>query len=776
MKKFGIGQPVRRIEDQRFLTGRGSFIANQTRDGEVRGVVLRCPHAHARVRAIDTTDAAGMPGVLAVFTGADYVAAGLGLIPCTAQIETTAGTLDVPPRHALAVDVARHVGDPVAFVVAETLPEALAASEAVVIEFDALDAIVETGTALSKDAPRVWPEHGSNEAFRFIKGDAAKVEAALKNSDHGIALDLVNNRVIPAAMEPRGVIATYDAGSGTFDVMASVQGVHGMRALLARHIFAVPAEKIRLAAPDVGGGFGAKNFLYPEMILTMWAARELGRPVKWIGERMENFVSDIHARDHVTHGELGVSKDGRITALRIETVANMGAYLSPFGPHIPTNAQMTVTGGIYDVPALVLDVRGVFTNTVPIDAYRGAGRPEANYVIERLVTKAAGLLGLDPVEIRKRNAIARFPHTTQFGMEVDCGGLADLIDRACLAADRDGFAERRKRSQAHGKLRGLGIASYLESTLGVPSELGTIRLHNGGVEISTGTHSTGQGHETAFTQLVHEWTGIAPEHITYVQADTARVASGAGHGGSRSLTIAGGALMSATETFKDKCRQAAAHLLEAAPGDIEIAGGDCVIAGTDRRIAIIDLADGLAASTNLPDDLDPTLATDANYTRGGISFPNGCHVAEVEVDPETGAVRLARFTAVDDFGRIVNPLLVAGQVHGGLAQGIGQALLELTAYDPASGQLVTGSFNDYALPHADDLPALDVELVEDYPTTFNPLGVKGTGEAGCTGSPAAIIHAILDALEPVGVRHIDMPATPLRVWRAIRAAQAENRR
>ncbi len=776
MKKFGIGQPVRRTEDARFLTGAATYVADMTVDGEAHGVVLRSPHAHARIASMDTAAAAQGEGVLGIFTGADFARAGLGPIPCIASVKTADGApIAVPPRPALAADRVRYAGEPVAFIIAETLDQAETAGDLVMVDYEPLPPACDLASALDPATPVIWPDNGSNEAFHFVAGNREAAEKALGAADHVVTLDLVNNRVAPVTMETRGVIAAHDSASGRFTVHGSLQGVHGQRTLLANAIFGIDPDLIRIIAPEVGGSFGSKNFVYPELVLAMWAARELGRPVKWIATRMESFISDIHARDHVTHAELGVSADGRMLALKMETIANMGAYLSPFGPHIPTNAQMTVVGGIYDIPAAVLDVRGAFTNTVPLDAYRGAGRPEANFVIERLVDLAAAAVDIDPVEMRRQNAITTFPHQTALGNTIDCGGFGPLIDKALKAGDRHGYAARQAASAARGKLRGFGLTSYLESTLGAPDEMASIRIENGRIEIATGTQSTGQGHETAFAQMVHDMTGIALEQIVYVQADTGRIASGYGHGGSRSLTIAGGALFGAVGTFKEKCREAAAHLLEAAPADIEIADGACVIAGTDRRIAIVDLAGALAASPLPGGDGDASLATLDTYTRGGVSFPNGCDVAEVEIDPDTGAVTLERFTVVDDFGRILNPLLVEGQVHGGLAQGIGQALMEQAAYDPASGQLVAGSLMDYTIPRADDLPALTVELDQHHPTALNPLGVKGCGEAGCTGSPAALVGAVCDALRDFGITHIDMPLTAQKVWRAIQGARAQRR-
>jgi len=772
MEKFGIGQPVRRKEDQRFITGTGCYIADQKFDGELRAVVVRSPYAAARITAIDVEDARAAPGVAAVLTGADIRAAGLGPIPCIAQINTTDGKgLSVPERMALAEERVRFVGDPVAFVVAETLAEASDAAELVMVDYEPDDSVSTLDAALADGAPLVWPERGSNVAFHFQRGDGEATDKALAGAEHVVTLDLVNNRIAPVPIETRGVVGLYDAGEDHYTLHTSGMGAHGQRGQLANAVFKIAPEKLHVVMPDVGGGFGAKNFVYPEMVLALHAAKVTGRPVKWLGDRAESFLSDAHARDHTTTGTLGLTKDGLIEALKIETRANMGGYLNTFGPHIPTNAMSSVVGGPYVIPAIAVDVTGVFTHTVPVDAYRGAGRPEANYVLERLIEIAARRLGLEPDEIRRRNLITSFPYDTAIGTTIDCGGFAENLSIALDSADKKGFESRRAQAAKTGRLRGLGVACYLESTLGMPNDGAKLSFVDGGLEIAVGTQSNGAGHETAFAQIVHEILGVPFERISFVQADTDRTPAGGGHGGSRSLSTGGMALFHAAETLREKARKAAAHLLEAAEADIEIANGRCTVAGTDKSVAILDLPQALEKAGAAPEGLEEGLDTLHMFQREGISYPNGVHAAEVEIDPETGVMRLERYTVADDFGRVVNPLLVTGQVQGGVAQGVGQAMMEMAAYD-SDGQLVSGTFMDYTLPRADDLPDVDVILNQNAPTGLNPLGIKGCGEAGCTGAPAAVVNAVCDALKGYGVEHIDMPLTPQRIWQVIREHQS----
>jgi carbon-monoxide dehydrogenase large subunit len=748
----------RRVEDDRFLRGRGRFVEDIAVPGALHAVVLRSPHAHARILAVDTAAAAAMPGVALVLTASDRRAQGIGPLPCVAKVATVA-PLIIPPRPALAEGIVRHVGEPVACVVAATAAQARDAAEAIMVDYDPLPAVTDAAAALAPGAPRLWTMAPGNEAFRFIKGDAAAVDAAFAGAATVVSLDLVNNRVSAAPIETRAAIATYDDASG-FLLQVTGQGVHGMRDQLAT-VFGLPPARIRVVAPDVGGGFGAKNFITPDYVLAMAAARMLGRPVRWAADRTEDFLGTVHGRDNRTHASLALDAEGRFLALRVETVANMGSCLSGFGPGSSTNAPGTAQGGLYDIPAVVMDVRGAFTNTVPIDAYRGAGKPEANYVIERLVDLAARRSGIDPFALRRRNLIAQFPHRTAMGMLIDCGEFRGNLDRVAAAADVAGFAQRRADSEQRGMLRGLGLACFLETSRGAPGEWAAVRFAaDGMVDLALGTQSNGQGHETSFPQVAADLLGLPVDRFRLVQADTATVARGNGHGGARSLHMGGEALVRAIDAVILRARALAAQMLQAPAETLRFAAGRFTMEGEARSVALDDIA------RESPGAIDAAVDSDLDL----VTFPNGCQVAEVEVDPETGLVRLLRYTAVDDYGRLVNPMLTIGQVQGGLAQGIGQALLEEVAFDTQSGQILTASFMDYCLPRAEDLPPLDVRCVE-VPTASNRLGVKGAGQAGCIGAPQAVMHAVLDALAPLGVATLDMPATPMTVWQAIRAAR-----
>ncbi len=769
MEKFGIGQAVRRREDERFLTGAGRYIDDQHFANLTHGAVVRSPHAHARIVSIDTGEAEAAPGVVAVITPDVYFAQGFGPIPAMTAIDgIVEGTLNHPPRHALADATVRYVGEPVVFVVAETKFKALAAAELVTVGYEELPAVVDLAHTLDADSPMIWPEAGSNLAFRFEKGDAAGVEAAFEGAAHRVTLDLVNNRIAPMAIEPRGVVGEYDAESGTLTLNVSGQAVHAQRNQMAAAVFKVEPDSMRVVAGDVGGGFGAKNFVYPENILVMLAAKLTGRPVKWISERSEAFLSEVHARDHVTRAELAVDAEGRFLALSVDTIANMGSCLSTMGPVVPTAASWVSMGGTYVVPNIHMSVRAAYTNTMPVDAYRGAGRPEAAYIMERLVDAAAFDLGIDPVEIRRRNFVRDYPYSMPLGLTIDCGDFSGTFEAAAEAIGLDGFDGRRAASEARGRARGIGLSSYLEVTLGMPSEAMELRFESDDtVTILAGTHSTGQGHETAYAQIVHETLGVPFDRIGFRQGDTAAIAVGGGHGGSRSLKIGGSTLLRSAQSVREKGRAAAVHILDAAADDIEFADGLFAVRGTNRRIGLFELERAVREAGDLPETVAPTLTTVGRFERERHSFPNGCHIAEVDVDPETGDVDLLAYVIADDFGRIVNPLIAAGQARGGAVQGIGQALLEGVVYEPGSGQLFTGSLMDYALPRADTVPDLPVGFNEAAPTDTNPLGVKGAGEAGATGAPAAIVNAVLDALKPHGVRHLDMPLTPEKVWRAL---------
>ncbi|MBV9150479.1 MAG: xanthine dehydrogenase family protein molybdopterin-binding subunit [Alphaproteobacteria bacterium] len=770
MKKAQIGRSLRRLEDARFLTGQGRYVDDIDLPGQLHGVVLRSPHGHAVIEGIDIAAARAIPGVRGAFTAADLDLDGIGLLPCIAQVATVAPMI-VPPRPALARDRVRHVGDPVAFVVAETSAQARDAAELIAVRYRPLPAVVDAPTALMAGAPLLWDEAPGNVSYRFERGDKPAVEAALAAAAHTIEIELVNNRLVVAPIEPRAAIGQYDAAADRFELLLTGQGVHSLRQQLANAVFHIPPDRITVRAPDVGGGFGVKNFLYPEWVLVLWAARRLGRPVKWLAERGEEFVSSAQGRDNHTRGRLALDQDGRFLALDVETVANLGAYVSTNGPGSSTNSPASAMGGVYAIPAVFMAVSGVFTNTVPIDAYRGAGKPEANYLIERLVDRAARQLSLDPVELRRRNLINHFPYRSGLGVTIDSGRFAANLDEMAQRVLIDGFAARRRATAERGKLRGLGIACFLETSRGTPGERAEIRFEpDGRVALVLGTQSNGQGHETSFPQIAADLLGLPMAGFRFVQADTGEIKSGNGHGGARSMHMGGTALHQAVQMVLSKGRAIAAHLLQAYASEVSFDDGRFTVGGAERGIDLLALAEAARDPANLPDGMSPGLDADAYNDSDVFTFPNGCHAAEIEIDPETGMVTLERYTAIDDYGRLINPMLTAGQVQGGIAQGIGQALLERTVYDEQSGQLLSGSFMDYALPRADGLRPLDVTLAE-LPTAVNPLGVKGAGQAGCIAAPQTIVNAILDALAPLGIDHIDMPATPERVWCAIKSAR-----
>ncbi|MCC7283886.1 MAG: xanthine dehydrogenase family protein molybdopterin-binding subunit [Acetobacteraceae bacterium] len=769
MTKFGFSQSVRRVEDPRLLKGMGRYTDDIAPPGQAVGYVLRSPHAHARITAIDSAAARAMPGVLAVLTGADLKAAGLGEIPCEVPMKNRDGSDRAEaPRLALATDTVRHVGDPVAFIVAETHAQAKDAAEAVVVEYAILPSATDLATA--EKGPPVWPAAPNNVVFDWEAGDKALADRLFKDAAHVSRVNVVNNRIVVSSMEARAALAEFDKATGRFTLHTNTQGSWLVRGLIANKVFHLPEEAFRVITPDVGGGFGMKLFLYAEHVLVCFAARLVGRPVKWASERTEAFLADTHGRDNITLGEIALDKDHKFLALRTRNVANMGAYLSTFAPFIPTLAGSKVLASVYGFQAVHAHVIGMFTNTVPVDAYRGAGRPESNYLVERLIDQAARDLKLDRAELRRRNMVspAQMPWKTAMGATYDSGDFATVLDAALAKMDWKGFEARRKASAAKGRQRGIGMSYYLEATGGAPSERAEIRFaEDGGVDVLVGTQSTGQGHETAYVMLTHERLGIPMEKIRVLQGDSDAVPSGGGTGGARSLYSEGQAIFATAASVVEKGKNAAADVLEAAVADIEFTpgAGRFAVAGTDRAVGILELASEMRRRGSGQLDAAEEAEIKAH------TFPNGCHMAEVEVDPETGMVDILRYIVVDDVGHALNPLIVRGQVQGGVAQGIGQAVLERTAYDPESGQLVSGSFMDYALPRADDLPDIEVELIE-IPCATNPLGVKGAGEAGAVGSPPAVINAIVDALVPAGVRHVDMPATPETLWRSIQAAKA----
>ncbi len=774
MTKFGLAQPVRRVEDPRLLKGAGSYTDDITLPGTLHGVVLRSPHAAATIGAIDAAAARAMPGVRAVYTAADLAADGIGGLPCAAPVKNRDGSAMVMPPHPVLADGSvRHVGDPVAFIVADSVKQARDAAEAITVDYDILPAITDLATAMDGGAPQVWPDAKRNMVFDWHIGDAEKTEALFRQAAHVTRLTVVNNRIVVSSMEARAALAEYDAASGRFTLRTNTQGGWLLKDLMSSAVFKLPAEKFRIITPDVGGGFGMKIFLYAEHVLTCYAARKLGHPVKWTSERSEAFLADTQGRDNITLGEIALDKDNKFLALRTRNVANMGAYLSTFAPYIPTAAGTGVLASVYGFQAVYANVIGVFTNTVPVDAYRGAGRPEANYLVERLIDAAAREVKLDRVELRRRNMVGpdAMPHKTPVGKLYDSGDFRIVLDAALKNAEWAGFPARRAEAAKRGKRRGIGLAYYLEATGGAPTERAEIRFaEDGFVDVYVGTQSTGQGHETAYVQLTVDRLGVPGEQVRVKQGDTDAIPVGGGTGGARSLYSEGTAILATAATVIEKGKKAASEALEAAPADIVFEDGRFSIVGTDRGMDIIALAATQRARAARGEDVTTLDAAEVAEIKAH-TFPNGCHIAEVEVDPETGVVRVVRYSVTDDVGKAVNPLIVRGQVHGGVAQGLGQAMLERTAYDKESGQLLSGSFMDYALPRADDLPSIDVDLVE-VPCASNPLGVKGAGEAGAVGSPPAVINAIVDALSGDGVTHIDMPATPEIVWRALSGRKA----
>jgi carbon-monoxide dehydrogenase large subunit len=774
MTKFGIGQPVRRVEDQRFLTGRGRYVDDLNLPHQAYGAVVSSPHAHARIRGVDTAAAAAAPGVLCVLTAADVGAEKLGGIPPLFMPEDMGGPKGYRTfKPLLAGDKARHVGERVAFVVAETALQAREAAELVAVDYAPLPAVTNVEDAAQDGAPRIWEEWTSNVAFPLMLGNKQATDAAFAAAKHVVSLRLENNRLSANALEPRGALGDYHPADDSYTLYTSTQNPHGVRTILCQKVFGLPETKLRVVAYDVGGGFGMKGDTYPEEGLVLWASRRLGRPVKWIASRSESIAGDDHGRDQVVDCEMALDADGKILAIRAQAVHAVGAYVTGAAV-VPVLYALKLIPNVYAVPALHVATRAIFTNTVPTGPYRGAGRPEAVYVTERLLDLAAQKLEIDPVEIRRRNFIApgAMPYTTPTGFVYDSGEFARIADKCLALADWNGYAARKSATEQRGRLRGRGMISYIEDC-GVFNDRMELRFDPSGmVTIVSGTFSHGQGHATTYAQMVVEWLGVPFEHVRFVQGDTDQVHFGRGTYASRSVMLGGSALKMAADAVIEKARPMAAQMLEAAAGDLSFADGQFRITGTDRSVPLVEVAKAFYRPVGLPKHFGIGLEGSGTWAAEPQNFPNGCHICEVEVDPETGVVSIARYAVVDDVGRVVNPLICEGQIQGGLAQGIGQALLELVAYDAESGQLLSGSFSDYAMPRADDLPAFDLDFVE-VPCKTNPLGVKGVGEAGSVGAPPTVMNAILDALRPLGVEHIDMPATPRRVWEAIRVAQGE---
>lgn len=770
--KFGIGQPVRRQEDPILIQGRGRYTDDVNLPGQAYGVMVRSRHAHGIIRGIDSSEAAGMPGVLGIYTAADL--GDYGPLRCMLTFPNRDGSpMKLPARFALAHDRVRFVGDPVAIVVAETAIQAKEAAEAVLLDIDELPAVTDARAAAAADAPRLFDAFDSNVVLDFHYGDTEKVTAAFAAAAHVAKLSIVNNRVMVAPMEPRSAIGDYDPATGKWTLNSCSQGVFGLRGQLAADILKVPVEKVRVLTGNVGGSFGMKASVYPEHVAILHAAKMLGRPVKWTDERSESFLSDMHGRDHEVTAELALDKDGQFLALRFTGFGNMGGFLSTVGTLMPTMNIVKNCPGVYRTPLVQVDTQCVVTNTTPVSAYRGAGRPEGNYYMERLVDTAAAEMGIDRVELRRRNHIppSAMPYKTPGTTTYDSGEFTAILDKAIAASDWAGFETRAAESKARGLLRGRGIGQYLEVTAPPMKEMGGLRFEeDGSVTIITGTLDYGQGHWSSFAQVLHEKLGVPFEAIKLLQGDSDELIAGGGTGGSKSMMASGAAIVEAAEKVVEKGKVIAGQVLEASAADIEFSRGRFSIAGTDRGIGIMELAAKVRGGLKLPDGLPATLDVKHIHEQAPSAYPNGCHIAEVEVDPDTGIVQVVKYTMVNDFGVVVNPLLVEGQAHGGIAQGIGQALLERVVYDDA-GQLLTGSFVDYAMPRATDTPPGFDTRFHPVPATTNILGAKGCGEAGCAGSLPSVMNAVVDALRPLGIRHIDMPATPERVWAAIQAAK-----
>ncbi len=778
MSEWGIGKPVRRREDDRFIRGRGQYTDDINRPNQTHAVFVRSPHAHALIRSIDLEEANAAPGVVAIFTGKDVAEDGLAGLICGWTVHSKDGSEMKAGGHPiLAAEKVRYVGDHVALVIAETKAQALAAADLVLVDYEPLPA-VSLKNSTEPGSAQVHEEAPGNLCFEWELGDKAATEEAFSKAARTVSIDLANNRLVPNAMEPRAAIGDYDAGRDEYTLWTTSQNPHVARLVLSAFVGVAPEHKLRVIAPDVGGGFGSKIFIYPEETACAWASKKIGRPIKWTADRSEAFLADAHGRDHLSHAELALDEDGKFLGLKVKTKANLGAYLSTFSAAVPTYLYGTLLSGQYDIPAIYVEVDGVYTTTSPVDAYRGAGRPEATYIVERIVETAARENGFDPAEIRRMNFVKTFPHQTPVIMNYDIGDFEASLDKALEVADYAGFPDRKEEAAKRGKLRGIGFSTYIEACGIAPSaavgslgagvglwESAEVQVApTGKIEVFTGSHSHGQGHETTFAQLVSERTGLPLEDIEIIHGDTGRVQFGMGTYGSRSGAVGMSAIFKAIDKVEAKARKIAAQLMEAAEDDVVLENGAFTVKGTDKSLSWPEVT--LAAYTGHGFDtaeIEPGLKESAFYDPLNFTFPSGCHICEVEIDPETGVTEIVNFTAIDDFGTIINPMIVEGQVHGGLVQGIGQALYEHGIYDEESGQLMTGSFMDYCMPRADNFPGFKLGFT---PTVCpsNPMGMKGCGEAGAIGSPPAVINAITDAL---GIKDIPMPATPARVWAAI---------
>jgi carbon-monoxide dehydrogenase large subunit len=773
--EFGIGQPVTRFEDPRLLRGEGRFVHDVSLPGQLYAVLVRSPHAHARIAGIDTTAAATAPGVAAVFTGDDYAREGFGgPSPTLKRSRPDGSPMFWRAQSPLARDRVRTIGDPVAMVIAETLAQAKDAAELVEVEYEALPAVTSTAEAAKAGAARVWDECPDNVSNVFELGNRAATDAAFAAAKYVVKRRYVITRVHAQYMETRGAVASWEPAEDKYTLYADVQYPHRMRALLAGAVFHIPEPKLHIIAGDIGGAFGAKGPQYPEHRLVLWAAKKLRRPVKWVCERSEALLADEHARDNVSEIELALDANNKFLALRVSTLAGLGAYVSSDRNLLSTFQSVSAVVGVYAIPAAHVRITGVMTNTNPTAPYRGAGRPEAIYLIERIIDEAARELKLDRIELRKQNLIpsAAMPWKTPLAFTYDCGEFGEGMDKALELADYAGFAKRKGESKERGKLRGIGIINAIERASSPGLEYAEIRFHpSGSATLAMGSKNQGQGHETSFRQIVNERLGLDPRDVAYVDGDTEKVAFGVGTMGSRTMAIAGTALVIASDKIIAKGKRIAAHLMEAAEPDVVFDAGKFIVAGTDRSVTLKEVAKAAYEPDKLPKGLEPGLVESGTFSPENHTFPNGCHVCEVDIDPDTGVVDVVRYTVVDDVGTVINPLTLKGQIHGGVVQGLSQVLFERVEYDPESGQLLTGSFMDYCMPRADDVCSMEVGS-NPVPTKLNPLGVKGAGEAGTVGALPAVMNAIMDALAPLGVKEFDMPATGDRVWRLIRQAQS----
>jgi carbon-monoxide dehydrogenase large subunit len=777
----GIGARVARKEDKRFITGRGRYTDDMTVPGMHFAAFVRSPHAHAKIKSIDTSAAKAMPGVVDVLTGEEIAADGIGNLICGWMIKSKNGApMRMGAYPALAKETVRYVGQPFAVVVAASRGEARDAAEAVSVDWEELPAVIDLHEAIGGKAHQLHPEAENNIIYDWELGDGAAADAAIARAAHVTKLDIVNNRLVPNAMEPRAALGIYDPAEEHFTLYTTSQNPHVARLVISAFYNVAPENKLRVIAPDVGGGFGSKIFIYPEEIVCLWAAKKTGVPVKWAADRTEAFLTDAHGRDHITHAEMAFDADNKMIGLKVDTISNFGAYMSLFSSSVPTYLYATLLSGQYKIPAIHCNVRAVYTNTTPVDAYRGAGRPEATFVLERLVETAARELGVSPAELRRKNFIREFPYQTPVIMTYDAGDYEASLDAAMKAADYSNFGKRKAEAEKRGKLRGIGMSCYIEACGIAPSyavgslgagvglwESAEVRVNPiGTVEVLTGSHSHGQGHETAFAQVVADRFGIPIGNVSVIHGDTDKVQFGMGTYGSRSGAVGASAIFKALDKVEAKAKKIAAHLMEASEGDIVIEGGNLKVAGTDKQKSFTEVALGAYTAHNLPGGMEPGLKEGAFYDPTNFTFPAGCYICEVEIDPQTGRTDIVQFVAADDFGKLINPMIVEGQVHGGIAQGVGQAMLEGCHYDTSSGQLITATYNDYAMPRADNLPSFAVSTTETV-CPGNPLGIKGCGEAGAIGSPPAVINAVTDAL---GDNSITMPATAEKVWRLAQKA------